>query len=152
MSLIRITTAILLSVACTQVLATEIYHWVDENGVSHYSQSAPAGSPDGVKTMTLDDTAPPDYDPAEDRYGVAAQAERMALLRKEMDEKREAERDRRRNAAAQQPVVRQPYPVNYGYGPFRQPPYRPVPPVEPQPPVPELYPTSTLRPPGESPD
>ncbi|NND58084.1 MAG: DUF4124 domain-containing protein [Xanthomonadales bacterium] len=141
-----------MSAACTQVLATEIYHWVDENGVSHYSQSAQAGSPDGVKTMTLDDTAPPDYDPDEDRYGVAAQAERMTLLRKEMDEKREAERDRRRNAAAQQPVVRQSYPVNSGYGPFWRPPYRPVPPVEPRPPVPEPYPTSTLKPPGVPPD
>jgi hypothetical protein len=28
--------------ASSPVLATEVYHWVDENGVAHYSQHAPA--------------------------------------------------------------------------------------------------------------
>jgi hypothetical protein len=56
------------------VLATEVYHWVDENGVAHYSQHAPAADVAGVSKMILEDTTPPDYDPEEDRYGVEAQA------------------------------------------------------------------------------
>ena len=86
---------------------------MDENGVSHYSQNAPPGDVPGVSTMILEDTTPPDYDPEEDRYGVAAQAERMAALREEMAEKREAQRERQRNAP-QQPVVQYQQPYQYG--------------------------------------
>jgi hypothetical protein len=146
-----LTTAVLLVlVSARTVFAQEIYHWVDENGVSHYSQTAPAGAVDGVETMSLEDTAPADNDPGEDIYGVEAQAERMAALRQEMEEKRDTRRESRA-ANAQQPVVQYQNPVNYGYGPFWRPPFRPLPPVEPEPPIAEPYPISTLRPPGGTP-
>ena len=118
--------------ASMPVLATEVYHWVDENGVSHYSQHAPATDVDGVSKMILEDTTPPDYDPEEDRYGVEAQAERMASLREEMAEKREAQRERQRNAP-QQPVVQYQQPYQYGYSSFLRPPYFPSPPLRPEP-------------------
>lgn len=137
--------------AASPVFATEVYHWVDENGVQHFSQSAPPGTVGDVKTMTLDDDAPASYDPDEDIYGVEAQAERMASIRKEMDEKRKAEQDRRRNSRSRQPAVQYQYPVNYGYGSYWRPPYNPFPPERPQPPVVERpYPTDTLRPPGRN--
>ena len=87
------------------VLATEVYHWVDENGVSHFTQSAPAADVSGVMKMIVEDTTPPDYDPEEDRYGVVQQQERMAALRKDRKEGREAEQKRQKDTAARQPVV-----------------------------------------------
>ena len=135
--------------ASIPVLATEVYHWVDENGVSHYSQSAPAADVAGVSKMILEDTTPPDYDPEEDRYGVEAQAARMALLREEMAEKREAQRERERNAP-QQPVVQYRQPYQYGYSPFWLPPYYPSPPLWPEQPIAPVpsVPSVPFRPPG----
>ena len=118
--------------ASMPVLATEVYHWVDENGVPHYSQNVPTADVTGVSIIILEDTRPPDYDPEEDRYGVEAQAERMALLREEMAEKREAQRERQRNAP-QQPVVQYQQPYQYGYSSFLRPPYYPSPPLRPEP-------------------
>ncbi len=132
--------------ASMPVLAAEVYHWVDENGVSHYTQSAPPADVNGVKKVILQDTTPSDYDPEEDRYGVEAQAERMASLREEMAEKREAQRERQRNAV-QQPVVQYQQPYPYGYSPFWRPPYYPSPPLRPEPPV-APAPIYPFRPPG----
>jgi hypothetical protein len=129
-----------------RVLATEVYHWVDENGVSHYSQNAPGADVAGVSKMILEDTTPPDYDPEEDIYGVEAQAERMASLREEMAGKREAQRERERNAP-QQPVVQYQQPYQYGYPSFWQPPYYPSPPLRPEQPI-APAPTFPFRPPG----
>jgi hypothetical protein len=137
---------VLLASISMPVLATEVYHWVDEDGVSHYSQSAPGADVAGVSKMTLEDTTPPDYDPEEDRYGVEAQAERMALLREEMAEKREAQREREHNAP-QQPVVQYQQPYQYGNSPFWQPPYYPSPPLRPEQPI-APAPVFPFRPPG----
>lgn len=134
---------------CGNVAAqTEVYHWVDENGVSHFTQSAPSGEVSGVRKMTVEDTTPTDYDPEEDRYGVAQQQERMAALREDMKERREAELKRQRDAAARQPQVR--YVDRYNAGSFwNYPYYRPQPP-RPQPPIAVPYETAVLRPPGAS--
>lgn len=134
--------------------ADEIYQWVDENGVVNFSQWAPGADLDGVHKRTLADTGPADNDPVEDVYGVSAQAERMKLLRQEMEDKREARRERQRLAAQQSATqyrqpVRNASPYWYG-GYYPRPPFRPHPPE--RPPVPELYETSTLRPLGGSPD
>jgi hypothetical protein len=139
---------ILMALVCaygSAVAGTEVYHWVDENGVSHFTQSAPPGEVSGVRKMTVEDTPPPGYDPEEDRYGVVQQQERMAALREEMKEKREAEQKRRRDAAARQPQVR--YVDRYTTPFWNYPYYRPKPP-RPQPPVAVPYETATLRPPG----
>jgi hypothetical protein len=136
------------------VLAIEVYQWVDEDGVVHFSQSVPPGNVSGVETRTLEDTTPHDYDPDDDLYGVKAQAERMAQLREAMDARREAGRERQQEAA-RQPVVQYPQPVQYGYPWLGRPPYfgkpRP-PPLRPGPPIPEPYPTDVLGVPGRLPD
>jgi len=129
-------------------VATEVYHWVDDNGVANFSQIAPAVNVEGVELKTLEDTTPADYDPEEDIYGVEAQAERMAALREEMDEKREAALERRRNETTSQRSVQYQNPYRYGTLPYWRPPLRPVPPIEPLPPIAVPYPTDTFRPPG----
>jgi hypothetical protein len=125
----------LLVIFCSGLGATEIFHWVDENGVSHFTQSEPGPEVSRVSILTLEDTAPADYNPEEDRYGVQAQAERMAALREEMAEKRKAKAERRRNAEASKPVVQYQEPYGYGFGRRLYPSYYPGPPVRPQPPV-----------------
>jgi hypothetical protein len=148
-----ITLVLLATIASTTAAANEIYHWLDENGVQNFSQKPPDGQTPGVSKMNLVDTTPPDYDPEEDRYGVQAQAERMEALREEMEQERDAARERERNAAQQQPVqYRDPY-RSYSHGIwlppiYPGPPHRPRPPHKPQPPIEVPYPTSTLRPPG----
>jgi len=145
--------ALLAALAAITASATEVYRWVDENGVVHFSQSAPHGKVSGVDLLVLDDT-PPDHDPDEDLYGVEAQAERMALLREEMAKKQELARERQRNAA-QQPVAPYQQPYDYpasGYWGYPRPPYRPRPPQRPDRPVVAPYPTDELKPPGRAPD
>jgi hypothetical protein len=135
--------------ASSPVYATEIYRWVDENGVANFSSTAPHGAVDGLSTMELEDSTPPDYDPEEDRYGVQAQAERMAALREDMANKREDARERQNRTSRQQPVqYRDPY--RYGYPLLGSPPYYPRPPVRPEPPISVPYETVTFRPPGAS--
>lgn len=143
-----ITLVLLAMIASTAALAGEIYHWVDENGVQNFSQKPPDGKIPGVSQLNLVDTTPEDYDPDEDRYGVEAQAERMAALREEMEQEREDARERERNAAQQQAVqYREPY-RRYSNGVWL-PPIYPRPPVKPELPIEVPYPTATLRPPGQ---
>ena len=132
------------------VAASEIYHWVDENGVSNFSQVQPAGETLQVSKVVLADTSPPDYDPEEDRYGIKAQAERMTALREEMAARREANSNRQQKPTQQAVQYRDPY-RNYGW-PIRYPVYPPRPPVKPEPPIAVPYETATLRPPGRPSD
>jgi hypothetical protein len=134
------------------VEAQEVYRWVDENGVVNFSDKAPvvATANAVVNTLTLQDSTPTDYDPEEDIYNVAAQAERMQALRDEMAKDREARREQQ-NSAPRQAVTPYQKGVNYGY-PYGYPVYpRPPlrPPARPEPPAPEPYDTSTLVPPGQ---
>jgi hypothetical protein len=127
--------------------AYEVYHWVDENGVAHYSQDKPDDSVKGVKKLQLEDTTPAGFDPTEDRYGVEQQAERMAELRENMDERREAARERRQSVPpAPVPIYQDPYP--YSLNRLWLPPVYPWPPVRPEPPIDVPYRTATLAPPG----
>jgi len=136
--------------AAAPVFAIEVYRWVDENGVVHFSQSAPPGNDAGVEVIVLEDSRPSGYDPDEDRYQVAAQAEKMAQLRAEMDKKREMAQERNLTAPPQPPVTQ--YPQN-GYWPlpnyYPGVPPRPRPPPRPEPPIEIPYPTHTLKPPGQ---
>jgi hypothetical protein len=133
--------------------AQEVYRWVDEDGVVNFSDTAPASAESGaeVNTLTLQDTTPMNYDPEQDIYNVAAQAERMQALRAEMEKEREA-RLEQQQSAPQQPASTSSSAVNYGYPygypAYGRPPLRPGrPPARPpERPVPEPYDTSTLRP------
>jgi len=153
----KIFTLVLLAVfSGTNVAAIEIYHWVDENGVSHYGQYQPAGNIPGVSKLTLEDTTPPGNGQVEDIYNVKAQEKRMVAWREEREKKRKEARERKRQTAQQQPVRYPPgyrnysrrsywYPPAYGRPP-RWP--SPKPPHESQHPIAIPHPNSALLPKG----
>lgn len=129
--------------------ATEVYRWVDEDGVVHFSQTAPPGQDTDVSKLSLADTRPSDYDPDEDIYGVAEQEKRMKAKRDDMEKRRQERLERQRQTANQPPVqYRVPeqygYPVYWNHGPRPQPPLRPVPPIA----RPDPGPGQPIKPPG----
>ena len=150
----KIVTLVLLAViASTKVPASEIYSWVDGNGVSNYSQYRPAGNIPNLTRQKLEDTAPPGNGQLEDVYNVEAQAKRMAALREERERKRKDARERKRQAALQQ-AIKYPEPNrrfagSYWNRPFYgRPPHRP--PNKPRPPVEKPGPPSFVFPRGSS--
>lgn len=156
----KIITLVLLAViASTKLAASEIYHWVDENGIPHYSQDRPVGNIQGVSKLQLEDTAPQGNGQVEDVYNIDAHEKRMAAWREEREQKREDARERKRLAAEQQqiqyPQPERDYSRSYWYPPiYYRPPYRPPhrPPYKPRPPVVDVdpRPPSTLLPRGGS--
>jgi len=56
--------------ASTKAPASEIYQWVDENGVQHFSQHKPAGDTPNVSQRELEDNAPPGDGQVEDVYNA----------------------------------------------------------------------------------
>lgn len=144
-------TLVFLSMMAITAVASEIYYWLDENGVPNYSQEPPAGETPGVSKLNLVDTTSPDYDPEEDRYGVQAQAERMSLLREEIELRREADREQQQNAARQQ-AVQYREPPRYYSRQILYPLIHHRPPLKPQPPIEQPLPTATLKPPGRAPN
>ena len=146
-----ITVFLLAIIASTPAAAYEVYHWVDENGVSNFSQWAPADQVAGVSKLTLADTTPPDHDPEEDLYDVKGQAERMKSLWEEIEKQREARRGHQQNAPQQQLVYyreRPRYAVSsfWWHPPHHRPPPRPRPPIE------RPLPSLPFSPPGRTPN
>ena len=118
---------LLAAIASANVAASEIYHWVDENGVAHFSQQPPAKDIQNVSTQTIRDTAPTAGVLAEDIYDTKAHEERMAEWRKERDQERKDARDRKEQVARQQALT-YPQPESYDRRPYLRPPiYRPHP-------------------------
>jgi len=83
--------------------ATEIFQWIDDEGVVHFSDTRPE-SDVAVKALHVNKSTPADYDPQDDPYSILNQAARMnrswaelEKIRDERAEKRreEAERNRR---------------------------------------------------------
>jgi hypothetical protein len=114
--------------------ASEIYHWVDEQGVNHYSQSPPE-TQNNVETLEVDGSQPASYDPNEDRYNIAAQEAAMQEMRDKMAESRK-NRQQAQPASSDTTVIYYPETEGYsqllyppGYGP-RPPHVRPLPPDE----------------------
>jgi hypothetical protein len=133
--------------------AAEVYHWVDENGVHHFSQTQPDEPSGDVSTMAVESEPPPGYDPEADIYGVEQQQERMAEIRAEMESRRQERLEERRRAARQQQPVQYAPQSGYSYSfpGFWYPGYPDRPPVRPEPPEPpvvEPHPSVPFRPPG----
>lgn len=78
--------------------AGQIYHWVDEDGVAHYSQTPPADASVPVETREVTTSTPDDYDPDEYEYSVMNQAERIHAEWAALAEEREKEQEARRQA------------------------------------------------------
>jgi hypothetical protein len=133
--------------AASDLRAVEVYTWVDENGVTHFSDTGPEDSAQPVRKLMLENPAPADVD--EDVFGVEAQAARMQALRETMEARRSAALEARRQAA-QQPVVQYVEQPGYGYPIFSLPGYPARPPYRPptRPPRPEPYPSAPFKPLG----
>lgn len=143
----------LLAVAPGQA-AGEVYRWVDEYGVVHFSDKQPALA--DAEFSTVDIGLPPaaSYDPDADAFNIEATRTRTQNRRTELQEKRKARSERARNAsppAAQAPKQRT-YPDGVAWP---RPPGYPVQPIHPGPEPgpgpgagPEPQPPSTLLPPG----
>ena len=131
-----LTTLLVLAVIFgTKVFASEIYQWVDESGVSHFSQQPPDSDTPNVSTQKIRDTAPSGASQGEDIYNTKAHEERMAEWRAEREQERKDARDRK-NQAANQNSIRYSQPESYGttrypYRPIYRPPNRPVYPERP---------------------
>jgi len=96
--------AIIATAFIASASASDIYRWVDEDGVVHFSDTAPADT-DDVERLRVDVTNPPGYDPAEDPYSIRNQAARMGETWSRLEERREDRREKRREEAEWQPAA-----------------------------------------------
>lgn len=71
--------------------AETIFHWVDGDGILHFSDTAPTSTGEDVITLTVHETTPANYDPREDRYSILDQAARMSARLDAIRERRAAE-------------------------------------------------------------
>jgi hypothetical protein len=120
--------------------AAEVFRWVDEGGVTHFSESPPEQDAQDLQTLEFSDPAPPS-DPENDYYSIANQSKRMEAMRAER-EKAQAERDlamRQLELEAAQNQVQQAPPHTEVITRFAYPPSY-YPPVWPRPPRPGPYP------------
>jgi len=139
-----ITLVVLATIVSSKAPASEIYHWVDENGVQHFSQYRPSDDTPNVSTQKLEDSAPPGD--GEDVYNVEEHEKRMAAWRKEREQQR---KDARERNSQKKPIKYQEparsYPGQYWYPPiYRRPPNRP--PNKPTPPIEKPSPPSYVKP------
>ncbi len=148
------TLALLAMITNPKVTAAEIYHWVDENGVSHYTQVRPGDDIPNVSIQKLEDSTP---DQVDDVYNLEAHEKRMIAWREERDQERKETRERKRKIAEQQPIKHsepyRDYSRSFWYPPiYNRPPYRPPhkPPLRPKQPGVLPSPPSTLFPRGGS--
>ncbi len=96
--------------------AGEIFHWVDADGVWHFSESAPENSSAEVSKLEVRKTNPPGYDPRDDQNSILVQAERMSKRWAKL-RKRQADRRKQRLELAEQRQSRPPstYDPDYLY-------------------------------------
>ena len=86
------------SLAAGPAAATEIYKWVDEDGVTHFSDTPPDDG-NKARSLHLNASTPADYDPATDPYSIVNQAKRMNEKWSELEEEKEKRAEKRREAA-----------------------------------------------------
>ena len=87
--ILTVAVLVLLSACAASANASEIYQWMDEDGVVHFSDTAPENGA-VVTTVRVQATNPPDYDPLEDPYSIRNQAERTNTTWTELEKARSA--------------------------------------------------------------
>jgi len=117
---------LLLTLASAVAPAAEVYRWVDDKGVVHFSDTLPEEAETEVDRLIVADRNPPGYDPAEDPNSVMNQAERVserfAAIEKDRAE-REAKRQQEINIYLSDPNRQSPY--LFGYRNIYRPPLFP---------------------------
>ena len=99
-NLLAMTLSLILMVGTAD--AAEIYQWVDEEGVTHFSDTPPDNGT-AAESLHVNSTNPPGYDPETDPYSIANQAKRMNEKWSELAEEKERRAERRREEAARRP-------------------------------------------------
>ena len=77
----RIYLTILLTLPTTFAGATQVYTWVDDAGVTHFSETPPPDPATDTRLVNIQPPPAPVDAPAEDFYSVINQAERMERSR-----------------------------------------------------------------------
>lgn len=85
---------------CQSAASADIYKWVDDDGVVHFSDTRPDDGAD-VQTLQVNASNPAGYDSAEDPYSIANQAKRMNDKWSELADEREKREEKRREQARQ---------------------------------------------------
>jgi hypothetical protein len=80
-------------------LAGDIYRWVDEEGVVHYSDTQPHDEVP-VEIVEIEASQSADYDPVEDPYSILNQASRLHEIWLDFEAARQARAEERLDAAA----------------------------------------------------
>ena len=101
--------AILSAPVWSPALAGDIYRWVDEEGVVHYSDTRPHDEVP-VEVVEIDASQSPDYNPAEDPYSILNQASRTHEIWLDYEAVRQARAQERLDAMADSP---RPFPPAY---------------------------------------
>ena len=99
--------------------AAEIYRWVDEDGVVHFSDARPRDDA-SVITLRLEDTNAEDYDPATDPYSVLNQAARISRSRIDTELARSERAQQAREPAGDEEFYPPYTDYDYAYG-YRRP-------------------------------
>jgi len=100
MSLRKSIILLIVSAICAPpAAAVEIYKWVDDEGVIHFSDEQPVDATSNVSSFVIAASNPADYDPAADEYSIQNQASRINETYKKIEEKREARAEERAEAA-----------------------------------------------------
>jgi hypothetical protein len=105
------------------IIAGEIFHWVDEDGVLNFSDWAPTDNTVEVSKLVVSNSNPPGYDPSEDRNSVLEQAGRMNDRWSELKEQKEERKKQRQERVAQEQIpqyVEKKNPYYYGPGYYFQ--------------------------------
>jgi len=82
--------------------AATVHRWVDEHGVTHFSDAPPAGTVSDVTTLELSDDFPDAADTRANYYSIANQWERMRV---EREQKTRVELEKARIRAEQAAAV-----------------------------------------------
>jgi len=98
----RLLVLVIFAFAAAPVPAAEVYRWVDDEGIVHYSQWAPESQQQELARIDVPTSTPDDYDPAGDPYSVLNQAARIhetysALTARDADRQSTAETSRSRD-------------------------------------------------------
>lgn len=113
--------SVLMLLTSATVLAGDVYHWVDEDGVAHYSQWPPQEGEQETTRIGLSRSGMGDYDPTEDPYSVLNQAQRIHAFWTQLRQRREAEQqEKAERVASSIPPYREhdPYIVHRVYAPY----------------------------------
>jgi len=148
---------VLLTAACVAktAVATDVFTWQDESGVTHFSQWAP-DDVRNVSRLAVNTSNPPGYDPLEDPYSIRNQAARtnetwqeLAAQKKERREKIRKEREQSARNFEPRYDYHYPYVRPLTYWPV----YRPIrPPMRPPGHKPTPLPAHPIARPVFSPD